>query len=144
MGTRNETDKHVEFLARTVACLFLLAFLSFCSLEDMTQGLLVCAPFLALMVPGYFDSYPAGGITHGTSCYCLEADDMCEFGFWFQIAQKMCLILPVLFCSILIFYVLTEGVWKAIEQVALAIWATGLYACVFASAVALLIMSRNR
>ena len=124
-----------------VACIF--GTFTHCSLSGNWEAFVVCAPFAIGLIPGYFNLLPKGGMRHGSSCDCLEPDEACEFGFWFEIAQKVILILPILLSSIFLSYFIMEGLRQALVETAMATLTAVLYSAVCAVAVYVLVKLRG-
>ncbi|HEY9678209.1 MAG TPA: hypothetical protein V6C76_09380 [Drouetiella sp.] len=83
---------------------FFFSLLMFCAISADWRGLTVCSPFSLLLVPGYLEMLPEGGIKHGTICDCREFDSKCEIGFWLEVSQKLLLIFPMILTSIILYY----------------------------------------
>ncbi len=66
-------------------------------------------------------------VTHGTKCDCEQLDAHCEFGFWFELAAKFSLVLPLLWTSIFFFYAIGDGIHRAVDETFLSIGLSGLY-----------------
>ncbi|HEY9776184.1 MAG TPA: hypothetical protein V6C81_20640 [Planktothrix sp.] len=64
------------------------------------EAFIVSLPFVLTLAPGYLQILPTGGIKHGTLCNCAKSNPACELGWWFGLAQKGVLLLPVALMSI--------------------------------------------
>jgi len=77
------------------------------AVEDALSGhwehVIVVSPLLVAAVPGYWGLLPRGGMRHGLSCECTKPDAACELGFWFEIGQKLLLVLPLALASIFLY-----------------------------------------
>lgn len=113
----------INLFVKLMGVLYLGAIVT-ASIHDVRRVLLVSAPLLLVFLPGYLGTFK---VTHGTKCDCEQLDAHCEFGFWFELAAKFSLILPLLWTSIFFFYAIGDGIHRAVDETFLAIGLSGLY-----------------
>jgi len=144
MDTKDGNGYLVTLVVRLTAFVFFLGVFTSCSFQDLRQVFLVCATFFAVFIPGYLEMLPEGGVKHGSSCECVEADAHCEFGFWFEMLQRLSLLFPVLCSSIFLYYLVNFGTSRAIVETVFALGLIASYSAVFVLAVLLLVSARRR
>jgi hypothetical protein len=116
----------------------------YCSGSGNWKPFVVCAPFALGLVPGYLNLLPKGGMRHGRSCDCLEPDEGCEFGFWFEIAQKGSLFIPMILGSIFMQCFVENGVIKALSETSLAALTIVAYSLACVIGINMLVSQRRR
>jgi len=120
-------DGNNEFLinlfVRLIGVLY-LCLMVFASLDGLRQFFIVSSPLLVVFVPGYLE---AVHVTHGTTCDCFERDSRCEILFWYQLAGKFLLVVPLLWMSIFFYYAIEVGIAGAVDSMIGAIMLTGIF-----------------
>ncbi len=143
MDTKDGNGYLIKLVSKLLSALLFAGIFLSCSFDDLRQVFLVCAPFAAVFIPGYLEMLPEGGLKHGSSCDCAEADASCEFGLWFEMWQRMALLFPILCSSIFLYYYANLGLERALVGVAEAIQLIGIYTVVYVVAVFALVYLRR-
>ena len=143
MDTKDANGYLIRLVSRLAAALLFAGIFLSCSVQDLRQVLLVCAPFLAVFIPGYLEMLPEGGLKHGSSCDCVEADARCEFGLWFEMWQRLALLFPILCSSTFLYYLVNFGLSKALVETAQAVELIAFYTVVYVCAVLALVSARR-
>jgi hypothetical protein len=118
---------NLAILLKALVVFFLAGTCGHCYVSGNWDAFIISAPFALGIVPGYFNLLPRGGMRHGSTCYCREPDIGCELKFWFEIAQKVVLLLPILLLSIFLHSMLISGVMPALVETGLALLVASYY-----------------
>ncbi len=143
---KSKFERHLPSLIFAVPALLFFSAGVCAFMSGRWDQLLVGAPFIIALVPGYWGLLPRGGVKHWHACKCTKFDADCEIGFFFDWGQKLFLILPMVLMSVFLgsLLLLHHELREAIIETSLAALTWLIYSALCAWCFYLMVKKFNR